>query len=223
MDSLPKQIQIVQRQHRLDSAVIKRNKDLLGLDDADLFDETMNTKLIDARSRSDSDAERHRTFRYSSGQPSLWYKDKERAQLKRMELQAEVRDLEAACRSAEEKVKTLETEQSGLPNRIRAVADQLRDIRNAKDRIYRIAKGTGHEPSTTAPARSPQHRQQAAAERKAVMTAEDLRNTSFETFELPTELGRFLGQLDRNKTAIALTGTAVQEKLLRLRANPSVL
>lgn len=206
MDTLPKQIQNAQRQQRLNAEEIKRLRDLLDFDDADLFDATMNTKLIDARLRGDSDANRHRTHRYSSGVTSLWHYERARVKQKRIELQATIHDLEASCRSAAEQVKTLETEQSGLPNRIGAVADQLRDIRNAKDRIYRIAKGTGHEPSTTAPARSPQPRQQASSEGKPVMTAEDLRNTSFETFELPTELGRFLGQLDRNKTAIALTG-----------------
>lgn len=36
--------------------------------------------------------------------------------------------------------------------------------------------------------------------------AADLRNMTFATFELPTELGEFLGRLERNRLAIALTG-----------------
>lgn len=41
---------------------------------------------------------------------------------------------------------------------------------------------------------------------KGTIGAGDLLNLEFETFQLDGELGRFLGELDRNMTAIALTG-----------------
>jgi hypothetical protein len=183
-----------------------RLRGLLELDDTDFFDATLNEKLINALKAGDPDAERNRTYRYSFLDANLSWKQKKLVKGKRMELHDVIPQLENKCTAALERTESLEAERSSLTSRINIHAEQLRDVRNAKDRLYRTIKGTSPQVPASAPARTSHAISRGQSAGTPTMTAEDLRNTTYETFELPTELGRFLGQLDRNKTAIALTG-----------------
>lgn len=206
MDSLPKQIRRSQRQLKTKNLELERLKGLLQLDNVDLFDATLNVKLIDALAVGDPEANRYRTKRFSTVVPPLLWSDEKRVKEKRKELYASIGQLQGEHGSTEGQIAALEAEFAGIETRIRIYSDQLRDVRNMKDRMYRLTKGAQSTSATPASTRALPSSARAGTGGQPVMTAEDLRNTSFETFELPTELGRFLGKLDRNKLAFALTG-----------------
>lgn len=93
------------------------------------------------------------------------------------------------------------------PVRSRMLQEHLRDLRADKCRLYQSSKAqfSSAERTQPPPARTPRPALATKAARKE-LTAGDILNTDYESFTLPTELGRFLGDLDRNKVAIALTG-----------------
>lgn len=206
IETIPKQILAVNTKRERGEREVERLRGLQALDDTDLYDATLNKKLIDGLTAGDPDAERHRSRRYSDGKAMLWVKDRRRVKEKRMELHAMIQQLEKACNATVEMIASLEADREGLTARIHIHAEQLRDIRNAKDRLYRTIKGISSQLASPAPVRTHLARQSDKKVGTTTMTAEDLRHTTFETFELPTELGRFLGKLDRNKTAFVLTG-----------------
>ena len=205
-ETIPKQIVSLHAKRAKDERETERLRGLLLLDDPDLYDATLNEKLIDALRKGDPNANRHRIYRPSYCRTRISYNNRELVRSKRMELHSTIEQLEVASRNAIDKAASLAADRDGLTERIRILSDQLRDIRNAKDRLYRTINGTSVSPVATSSARPQQHRQQNGSDGSTAMTAEDLKNTTYETFELPTELGSFLGRLDRNKTAIALTG-----------------
>ena len=56
------------------------------------------------------------------------------------------------------------------------------------------------------PSQPTPHKKKTPIARKGTVSGAELLNTEFETFTLPNELGRFLGNLERYMLAISLTG-----------------
>lgn len=206
MESLPTIIRTTRERLSKTLTEVTKHHELAQLDDTDLYNATLNERYLTAQANREPNAERFRKKRSVSGRSLILGLEAERVKKRRDSLNAELQKLITVRNEQENQIANFEDELMVLPRAIDTALTQLRDVRNAKDRLYQIFKNNVLQPSTTMVAKSSQLRTQGTATRNNILTAEDLRHTSFETFELPTELGRFLGRIDRNKLAFALTG-----------------
>lgn len=206
LQSLPDLIRAAQDRLKRVTIEVHQLQELTALDDTDLYNATLNERYLAARAEGSSDPERYKAKHLSSGKSPLLIQSLERVKAKRAELTTAMQQLENTRRDNTNLIASLEAEGQTIPLQIDVASNQLRNTRNAKDRLYQTFKESSHQTNAVMPTKTSHTRQHGLSPRANVVTAEALRHTSFETFELPTELGRFLGRLDRNKLAIALTG-----------------
>gem|GEM_PF-3300921 len=179
----------------------------LQLGEADIYDNYVNKKLMEAIANRASFAHIHAVYR-DHADKSLLGLDTHRSEVNKLranwQTERDVRLLQ--LRALQDGITDLEMELTKVPRTINLVMDQLRDVRLAKSRLYGIRAPNAPAPvhRTTVPTVQPY--QERNATKPSDLTAEDIRNSYYETFSMPTELGRFLGNLDRNKLAFALTG-----------------
>lgn len=179
----------------------------LQLGEADVYDTYINKNFIEANANGASYAHTYAVYRDYVDKTRLGLDTHRRSVFTmRANWQSEHDERSLQLRIHQDSIADLETEFAKLSRTIHLVMDQLRDVRLAKSRLYAIKAPNASVPvyRTTAPTARPQ--QECKTTQPSDLTAEDIRNSYFETFTMPTELGRFLGNLDRNKLAFALTG-----------------
>lgn len=118
-------------------------------------------------------------------------------------LENAIRELEAGIKQANEYIEVFKAEIDKTESRLKQL-DELRfkqvkpvsQLRKVPTQQSRIQPKRNPEPNTS----------KAAKPSDGEIGGQDLLNMNFETFTLSGELGEFLGELDRNRLAIALTG-----------------
>lgn len=123
----------------------------------------------------------------------------------RKALKAELVNLHSTLDATSARIVYVEKERDKAEPYYRKVQERLRDMRITKCRLFGVAKltaGERRQSNGLSMKGSVPHPKSVRKE----LTAGDIMNTHYETFHLGTDLGRFLGDLERNKLAIALTG-----------------
>ena len=159
-------------------------------------------KIATLEKESEEHREKRINFNRFHGNSTKWSVKKRRSTL------FQERDqLKAALAEATNLLERMEQALAQAPLRCRMLQEQLRDVHVDKCRLYQSSKAQFNSVERTLlPAAPPSRTPAVAKAPRRELTAGDILNTNYESFTLRTDLGQFMGDLDRNKVAIALTG-----------------
>lgn len=164
--------------------------------------ESEREKIVTLEKESEEHREKRIRFNRFHGNSTKWSVKKRRSTL------CQERDLlKANLAAASNLLERMVQAHAQAPLRCRMLQEQLRDVHVDKCRLYQSSKAQFNSAERTpTPAATPARSPATAKSLRRELTAGEILNTDYESFTLRTDLGRFFGDLDRNKVAIALTG-----------------
>ena len=189
---IPIQINQIEQQIQVKNSEILNCEDVLKTDDIELYNSLLNTKYQEELSNGFS-----LPF-YKLTYLSPLVDEYQEIQGFKAGITYEINDSKRFINDYFSQLKRLETDQKRLEDILKSVHTRI-EAKNK--RLLELDKLLFKEEK-----KSVTQTVKPSPKQKGTIGAADLLNMEFETFQIEGELGRFLGELDRNMTAIALTG-----------------